>query len=183
MAGTKMAISMSTTPDLPDGASDAARPQRDILTGDRDALAAMDMVIAKTKHELLIFDFELKSRGYNSPQRCEVLRKILLGGRDNRIRIALNEIRGLEADCPRLMNLAQQFPSALRIHQTIGVARGAEDPFVIADTAAYWRKLHYQHPRSVLVLNDLQDTLALTERFSEIWESSEPASVGGVTGL
>ncbi|MBL8518843.1 MAG: hypothetical protein JNM76_17910 [Betaproteobacteria bacterium] len=174
---------MSNPPDFPDQPVDAGKTRRDILSGDREALVAIDTVIATAKRTLLVFDIGLKVRGYNSPQRCEVLRKFLLSSRDNRIRIALHEPRGLEADCPRLLNLMQQFQSGIRIHQTMGVACSAEDPFVIADDAAYWHKLHYQHPRSVLVMHDLQDTLALTERFNEIWESSAPAQVGGATGL
>lgn len=161
----------------------AVEPRRELLTGDKDAIVAVDTVIAHAKRRLLIFDIELKSRGFNSLPRCEVLRRFLLADRNNVIRIALHETRGLEADCPRLIALVQQFPSSIRIHQTVGVARGAPDPLVIADDTAFWHKLHYQHPRSVLALGDIQETLALAERFGEIWESSEPAPVGGATGL
>jgi hypothetical protein len=140
-------------------------------------------VVSRARQSLLIFDHDLKPRGFNSPQRCEALRAFLLAGRANKIHIALHETRGLEADCPRLVVLRQQFHSNITIHQTLGVARNANDPLIIADQNAYWHKLHYQHPRSVLVLDDALDTLALTERFNEIWESSEPAIVGGAAGL
>lgn len=178
------AFSMSGPTDRVDaGKGTELAPRRDILSGDRDATAAIDLVIASAKQRLLIFDHALKTRGYNSPQRCEVLRRFLLASRTNEIRISLHEVAGLEADCPRLINLMQQFPGKVRIQQTVGVARSASDPFVIADDVAYWHKLHYQHPRSVLVMGDLLDTMALAERFAEIWESSEPAPVGGATGL
>lgn len=163
------------------GPTEPAR--RDILSGDRDATAAIDQVIAMAKHRLLIFDHDLKSRGFNSPQRYDALRRFLIAARTNEIRVSLHEASGLESTCPRLVSLMQQFPANFRIHQTMGVARSASDPFVIADDAAYWHKLHYQHPRSVLVIGDLQDTTALAERFTEIWECSEPAPVGGATGL
>jgi hypothetical protein len=166
-----------------DPPGESTKPEREILSGDRDALVAIDSVVAAAKRRLLIFDLSLKPRGFNNPQRCAVLRTLLLAARTNEIRIALHEVQGLESDCPRLIALAQQFPSSIRIHQTIGVARTAQDPFIIADEAAYWHKLHYQHPRSVLATGDIADTLALAERFEEIWESSEPAPVGGVTGL
>lgn len=158
-------------------------PRREILMGDRDALAAIELVVSTAQRRLLIFDHDLKSRGYNSPLRFETLRKFLLALRGNEIRIALHETRGLEADCPRLVRLAQQFPGCIRMQQTVGVARTAADPFVIADESAYWHKLHYQHPRSILAIGDVPDTVALAERFSEIWESSEPVPVGGASGL
>lgn len=184
MRGTGLDSFMSATTDPtghPSAESGAAR--REILSGDRDALAAIELVVSTAKRRLLVFDHDLKSRGYNSPQRFENLRRFLLAGRSNELRIALHETRGLEADCPRLVLLAQQFPHSVRLQQTVGIARNAPDPFVIADESAFWRKLHYQHPRSILAIGDVPDTVSLAERFSEIWESSEPVPVGGATGL
>lgn len=166
--------------------TDPPSPQtgiRQLLTGDREALDAMDTVIGRAQRTLMIFDFELKGRGFNSPQRFEALRRFLLAGRQNEVRIALHETRGLEADCPRLLMLKQQFSSAIRIHRTIGVARSAQDPLLIADDHSYWHRLHYQHPRSVLLLDQAFQVRPLIERFEEIWESSEVASVGGALGL
>lgn len=156
---------------------------RQLLSGERDALTAIDTVIARAQQSLMVFDHELKGRGYNSPTRYEVLRRFLLAGRQNTIRIALHEIRGLETDCPRLLMLKQQFPSAIRIHRTVGVARSAQDPLLIADDHSYWHRLHYQHPRSVLLLDTPIDARPLMERFEEIWESSEAAAVGSALGL
>lgn len=175
---------MSLPNESPQPSLDGSQPgRREILSGDRDATAAIDLVISTAKHRLLIFDHDLKVRGFNSPQRCEVIRKLLISARTNEVRICLHEVAGLESACPRLISLMQQFPASFRIQQTIAIARSASDPFVIADDAAYWHKLHYQHPRSVLVMGDIQDTSALAERFAEIWESSDPVPVGGATGL
>ncbi len=166
--------------------TDPPAPQtgtRQLLSGDRDALSAIDTVIGRAQRSLLVFDLELKGRGYNSPQRFEALRRFLQAGRQNEIRFALHETRGLEADCPRLLMLKQQFPTTIRIHRTVGVARSAQDPLLIADDHSYWHRLHYQHPRSVLLLDLTTSVRPLMERFEEIWESSEVAVVGGALGL
>ena len=167
----------------PDPLPPADAGTRQLLTGERDALAAIEMVIARAQRRLMVFDHELKGRGYNSPQRFETLRTFLLASRQNDIRIALHETRGLEADCARLLMLKQQFPTSVRIHRTIGVARNAQDPLLLADDHSYWHRLHYQHPRSVLLLDSSVDARPLMERFEEIWESSEAAAVGGALGL
>jgi len=154
-----------------------------ILTGHAEALVAMEAVIARAQRTLLIFDVELKDRGYNTPGRHDALRAFLLANRGNKLQIALHNIQELEADCPRLINLLRQFPSAIRIHRTTGVARDANDPFLIADEAHFWRKPHHQHPRSVLSLGSATDAKPLIERFGEIWESSEPGISSSTLGL
>lgn len=154
-----------------------------LLTGHGDALVAIDAVIARAQRSILIFDVDLKDRGYNTPIRHDALRAFLLASRGNRLQIALHNTQELEADCPRLINLLRQFPSAIQIHRTTGVARDASDPFLIADDAHFWRKPHHQHPRSVLSLGSATDAKPLIERFGEIWESSEPGISSSTLGL
>lgn len=154
-----------------------------IIDGNHDALPAIDSVIAQAQHRLWIFDHALKDRGYNAPARYEAMRSFMLGDRRRELRIVLHETAGFEGQCPRLMMLLKQFSAGMKIQRTVGVAREAPDAFVIADDAHYWRKLHYQHPRSVLTLNSSSDTKPLIERFEEIWESSEPGVAAETSGL
>jgi hypothetical protein len=154
-----------------------------LMTGNVDAVSAIDEVIAKATKSLCIFDHSLKERGFNSPERFEVLREFMRRDRANEIQIALHETDGLERDCPRLIMLLRQFPSAVKIHRTSGQGQQADDPFVIADRAHFWHKLHFEHSRSVLSLNSPGDAKPLLDRFDEIWECSEPAVSATVAGL
>lgn len=154
-----------------------------IIEGNSDALTAIDAVIAQAGHRLWLFDHALKDRGYNAPARYEALRTFLLGDRSRELRVVLHETDTVARDCPRLMMLLKQFSTNIKIQRTIGVAREASDAFLIADDAHFWRKLHYQHPRSVLTLHSAADTKPLIDRFEEIWESSEPGVSAETTGL
>lgn len=154
-----------------------------VITGNADAVTAIDEVIAKVSRLLRVFDRSLTDRGFNSPQRFDVLHAFMLRDRTNQIQIVLHETDGLERDCPRLLILLRQFPSAIHIHRATGVALQASDPFVIADTAHFWHRLHYQHPRSVLSLGSPNDAKPLLDRFDEIWESSELAVSASTAGL
>lgn len=156
---------------------------RAILSGQREAQLAIDAVLARAKAKLLYFDVTLKDRGFNSPARIAVLRSFLLAKRDNRIHIALHQPESLVHDCPRLVTLAQQFPATLKVHRTLGVAREANDPLLIADDAHFWHHLHHQHPRSVLCLEDAPATASLLERYEQIWELTEATSPGSALGL
>jgi len=154
-----------------------------ILSGNNDALTAIDAVIAQARRRLWIFDHTLKNRGYNAPPRYEALRSFMLGDRSRELRIVLHDTTGIEGYCPRLLMLLKQFSANMKIHRTIGVAREASDALVIADDAHFWRQLHYQHPRSVLTLHSPLDTKPLLDRFEEIWESAEPGVSAETSGL
>lgn len=160
-------------------------PEREhaTLTGIKDANEAIDRVVAAATQQLSIFDDRLENRGYESPPRIEAMRRLLLAGRMHRIRIALHEPEVLQRTQPRLLALLREFPSAIEIHRTVGEARNAHDPFVIADDHSAWHRLHRDHPRSVVALHSPPDVHGLVNRFAEIWELTEPAVSATTLGL
>ena len=151
-----------------------------------EAREAIVDVLDQAKREIRIFDADaktLKDRGLNEPLRIEGLRRCLLESRDHKLRIALHDTRGIEGDLPRLMDLLTQFSGQIQIHRTLGRAAEARDSMIIADDAHFWRKLHVDHPRSVVTIHDAVDTRAFLERFEEIWDQSELAVTGRNLGL
>ena len=165
-----------TNPDHPER-------EHNTLTGIKEASEAIDHVIAAATRQLSIFDDRLENRGYESPARIEAMRRLLLAGRMHKIRIALHEPEVLQRTQPRLLALLREFPSAIEIHRTVGEARNAHDPFVIADDHSAWHRLHQDHPRSVVALHSPPDVHGLVNRFGEIWELTEPAVSATTLGL
>jgi len=153
------------------------------LTGLAESQAAIDEVIAAARGTLRIFDFTLGTRGFNSPARAEGLRHFVVSGRAHRILIALHEPETLERECPRLLMLLRQFPMSIEIHRTIGEARNAADPFVVADDHSVWHQLHHTQPRAVVALHSPADAAPIAQRFDEIWDLSEPAVSATTLGL
>lgn len=161
-------------------------PVYQLLEGSEEAATAIEQVIGVARRELRIFDATartLRDRGYGSPARIDVLRALLVANRNHRLRIVLHETAGIERELPRLINLLTQFSGQVQIHRTIDQATEARDPMVIADDANFWRRLHIDHPRSVLTLHDAVSSRPLLERFDEIWEKSELAVAGSTLGL
>lgn len=151
-----------------------------------EARSAIDEVVALAKRELRIFDATpalLKEHEFGRPERMETLRQLLLPSRDHKLRIVLHDTRGIESELPRLMALLTQFSGQISIHRTSGQASEARDAMVIADDAHFWRKLHIDHPRSILTCHSATDTRPFSERFEEIWEQSELAASGSNLGL
>jgi len=153
------------------------------IEGNEQSRAAIDEVIGEARKLLSIFDVTLDHRGYGDPARIEKLRHFLLAGRAHRIRIALHEPELLERHEPRLIILLRQFPAAIAIHRTVGQARNATDPFIVADDHSVWHLLHHEQHRAVVALHSPQDASPLRDRFEEIWELTEPAVGSSTLGL
>ena len=153
------------------------------ISGTAESLAAIDQVVAVATHTLRIFDISLSNRGFNSPARADALREFLVRGRAHRILIALHDTEQLPRENARLLALLRQFPMSIEIHRTVAQARSAVDPFVIADDHSVWHQLHHEQPRAIVALHSPEDTLPIAQRFSEIWDLSEPAVSATTLGL
>ena len=154
-----------------------------IVSGVAESLAAIDSVVATAERTLRVFDISLSGRGFNTPARAEQLRQFLVAGRAHRVLVALHDTSLLERENPRLLILLRQFPMSIEIHRTLGQARNALDPFVVADDHSVWHQLHFEQPRAVVALHAPADALPIAQRFDEIWELSEPAVSATTLGL
>ncbi len=150
--------------------------------GMREYEALIDSLIPQTQRTIRIFDKSL-SRNYNSSRRFELLRQFLLAGRLNRLVIVLHEVHKLDRECPRMLDLLQQFSYAVSIRETLRPAKHVYDPFVIFDASHYLHRLHYRHLRAAQGTNDVIGAQQLLDRFTEIWEASAPAVSANVSGL
>jgi hypothetical protein len=151
-----------------------------------DAIAAIADVLKSAQMRVAIFDetpITLREREYARPANIEIMRQLLMGNRERRIRIALHEVSGIESEAPRLMNLMSQFSTQLFIQRTTGAAREVQDVMLIADDHSIWRKPVASHPRSILTMSDQADVAPYLERFEEIWQLTEHAVSSRGTGL
>jgi len=161
----------------------APKPSYRPLAGIAENNEAIDEVIASAQRTIRVFDISLSNRGFNSPLRADRLRQFFVAGRAHRLYIALHNTELLERESPRLLQLLRQFPMSIEIHRTLGQARTAMDPFIVADDHSVWRQLHFEQPRAIVALNSPQDAIPIAQRFDEIWEQSEPAVSATTLGL
>ncbi len=144
--------------------------------------AALDELIANAAHTVRIFDRSI-GRGFNSPQRYELLRQLLLANRTNRVYIALHETANIIRDCPRLMLLLKQFSHGVSIYQTLPAARRVYDPFAVADDTRFVHRFHYADIRGVATVGDVAAAQLLLKRFEEIRQASAPSVAATTVGL
>jgi hypothetical protein len=150
--------------------------------GMREYEALIDQMIPRTLRTIRVFDRSL-ARGYNTPERYELLRQFLLASRVNRVMIALHDMSRIERECPRMLTLLQQFSYAVSIRETLQPAKLVYDPFVIFDASHYLHRFHYDHLRAAQGTNDVLGAQQLIDRFTEIWEACGPALSSNVSGL
>ncbi len=152
------------------------------LKGNAAYEEALDELIANATHTVRIFDRRITA-AFNTPQRFDLLRRLLLAKRTNRVCIVLHETGNIVRDCPRLMLLLKQFSHSMAIHRTQPVARQVYDPFSIADDIRFVHRFHYNDVRGAATIGDVAATYSLLKRFDEIWQASAPAVTASKTGL
>jgi hypothetical protein len=157
--------------------------QRQLLDGEREYEAAIDRVITVAQGTLHIFDIDFTRGNYGSVKRHELLQDFLRRNSKNTLTIVLHDVSHFTAHCPRLINLLRLHSHAMTVYQTTDRARVANDPFVIADELHYVHRLHRDHARSVLALDDPNGARAIEGRFQEILEASHPAVFATTLGL
>jgi hypothetical protein len=158
------------------------QPQYEKLLGSAQYEAAYERLLARPQRMLRIFDRQL-GKSFNAAARYELLRAFLLASRANRLQIVLHDTSTLARDCPRIVNLLRQFSHAISIHETEPQAKGVYDPFAVADERDYLHRFHYDAPRSLLALDDVQGARGFVDRFNEIREASVPAASATTLGL
>ena len=144
--------------------------------------AALDELLANTTQTVRIFDKNI-GRGFNTPQRYDLLRQLLLASRTNRLYLVLHETANVTRDCPRLIMLLRQFSNSISIHQTLPAARRVYDPFAVGDDTRFVRRFHYDDVRGAAAIGDIASTRVLLKRFEEIWAASAPAVAATTIGL
>lgn len=152
------------------------------LMGQAAHADALDELIGLAAQVVRIFD-RTAGPDFNTARRCELLRKLLLGSRNNRAYIVLHDASTVARDCPRLMLLVQQFSHAVFIHQTLRAARHVYDPFAVADEARFVHRFHYARLNGVATIGDIAPTQLLLKRFHEIWQASAQAVTATRLGL
>lgn len=162
---------------------DASDSQQHKLIGEKEYAEAIGEVIGQASRTLHIFDVDLSTGGYQSPERYEALRQFMARNRNSTLTIVLHETTYLERFCPRLLNLLKLYSHRISILQTHEHGRAASDPFVIADEVHYVHRFHAEGARAKLSVEDPAGARMLEERFQQLLETSSVAVSATTLGL
>ncbi len=143
-----------------------------IIIGERNYSAALDLVIAEAKDELLIFDQDFVHGEFASVLRHDLLRNFLSENPLSKLTIILQNVEFFTTQCPRLYKLLETYSHKMLVYETNDHAKIAKDCFVLADKRHYLRRFHIDQARFKFALDDLETTANLATRFEELLEET-----------
>ncbi len=143
-----------------------------VLLGERNYTAALNLVIAAAKHELLIFDEDFSKGDYASRNRFELVRAFLAKGRQNLLMLVLHDTTYFTQYCPLLHGLLETYGHVMTVYETNDQAKVAKDCFVIADQMHYLRRFHIAQARFKYAFNDAETANMLNMRFNELLQAT-----------
>lgn len=141
-----------------------------IILGEHNYAAALDIVIADAQKELLIFDQDFTSGEYTSLARFNLINDFLNNNPISKLTIILQSADFFITECPRLFDLLKSHGHQIAVYETNDRAKIAKDCFVLADNRSYIRRFHIDQARFKFILNDIETTSSLKDRFDELLE-------------
>ncbi|MDQ6620864.1 MAG: hypothetical protein M3Z31_14435 [Pseudomonadota bacterium] len=166
-----------------DSASDEGTPSYRVVDTFAEQAACIDVLLGLANARVRVFDFDLKHTGWSSAGRADALARFLLGSREARLQVVVQDVRYLETSCPRLTSLLRRFSAAITIYRAGSEARSAFDPLLIVDDRHFMHRFHYTQPRAAVAIDQPGLAKPLVQRFDEIWATGEPGLTGDVLGL
>jgi len=146
--------------------------------GEHDA--SLKKILALASNSLCVFDGDLSKLKLGRSDTIELLRQFLNNGRENGLRIVLQNMEALRRDNPRLMELLADRPRNMSILECPPHLAELKDSMVIADERHALIRIHKDHARSRVILDSAEDCAPYVKRFEEILnEGGEP--VGATT--
>lgn len=156
--------------------------ENQIINGEAEYTAAIDNVLVQAQQRLRIFDQDLRTGGWQSIARAQALREFIAQP-GHQLTLILHHAEYFQQHCPRLQELLRLYAHQFRIFITNAHAKIATDNFILADEHAYLRRFHIDQPRFRYVLNDVNTTAELGNRFEELLAETEYPLTATVLGL
>lgn len=156
---------------------------KQVVVGERNYEEALNLVIARAKNELLIFDTDLSRGGYSSQKRFELINQFLARHPQNRLTIVLLDAQCFIQHCPRLFDLLENYSHMMTVYKTNDAAKIAQDCFVIADKQHYIRRFNKDQARFKFEFDDEDMTAQLIMRFNELLEETTESISHNQLGL
>jgi hypothetical protein len=163
--------------------SEAELKPNQIMLGERNYEAAIDLVLAQAENELLIFDQDFARGDYASLPRFELLQDFLSKNSLSKLTIILQNTEYFILHCPQLFDLLKHYGHKMVVFETNDNAKIAKDCFIVADKKHYVRRFHIDQARFKYALDDVEECANLTMRYGELMDETTEAVSSTKLGL
>lgn len=152
--------------------SDATLEPNKIIVGEQLYSEAINMVLTRAQHQLLIFDQDLSRGNFASLEKSVLFKNFLTTNIASQLTIILHDASFLQNKCPRLLNLLEVYGHKMRVYITNSSVKHAKDCFILADGEHYIKRIHIDQARFKYAFDDLQTVEALNNRFTELQDAT-----------
>lgn len=142
---------------------------------------AIDSLIASAKNAPIICDTDLQDMALNESSRINALSVFLAVSTHQRLRILLRDAAYLNSRAARIQRLLRDFTAQIEIR--VAAEANEDSTFICSDGGGCLLSPHYQHPKSVLTLDDMPRWRALNARFDSMFNAGEASVAPTHLGL
>lgn len=152
--------------------SDATLEPNKIIVGEQLYSEAINMVLTRAQHQLLIFDQDLSRGNFASLEKSVLFKNFLTTNIASQLTIILHDASFLQNKCPRLLNLLEVYGHKMRVYITNSSVKHAKDCFILVDGEHYIKRIHIDQARFKYAFDDLHTVEALNNRFTELQDAT-----------
>lgn len=135
------------------------------------------------RHSISVYAPLLDPANFNQSRPVDALATFCSGGRPNKARILVDRGDETIRNNSRVAHLARRFSDFIDIRQ-LGEGSGApSDMFVVIDRGGYLHQPDSEKPECIVDFNASHEVGALSKRFEQLWERSEPIPSLHMLGL
>jgi len=143
-----------------------------IISGEKLYSEAIDLILKRAQHKLLVFDQDLSHGNFASLEKSGFLQSFLNTNIASQLTIILHDASFLQNKSPRLLKLLVVYGHKMRVHITNTSVKHVKDCFILADDEHYIKRIHIDQARFKYAFDDRQSVEALNNRFLELLDAT-----------
>ena len=146
-----------------------------LLDNRNDCVEAVKTLILGCVGRLHLVTQRLEPELYNDAEIYDHLSAVATSNRNTEIRIIAQDTRVAANQGHCLIHLAQKLPTYVKIRTTVTPThRNFRESWLISDDSAYMRLRNPDRYEGYYELDNKLESRSYLERFTEMWEASEP---------
>ena len=135
------------------------------------------------RHQLSVYSPRLEPAYFNQSRVIDALAKLCAGGRPNKVRILVDRGDETIRSNGRVTNLAQRLSDFIELRQLGESGDVPSDTVVVIDRDGYLHQPDSEKAECIIDFSATHEVGALSKRFEQLWERSEPVAGLHVLGL
>jgi hypothetical protein len=146
-----------------------------IINDEQCYVEAIDLILSKAQHQLLIFDQDFKRGNFSSLTKYQLLKNFLAHNIASELIIILQNAEYFQLKCPRLNALFKVYQHKMFVYVTNNKLKNIKECFIVADGEHYIKRIHIDQARFRYAIHDKLNSEILHNRFLTLQADAQDA--------